>query len=98
LNLGKVANIASVEINGKDCGIVWTFPYRVNLKNYLKKGKNIVVVKVANTWHNRIMLDQSLPIVKKLTWTTSPIQLAGDSLLESGLLDPVYIEQKVEIR
>ncbi|QES88595.1 glycosyl hydrolase [Rhizosphaericola mali] len=96
LYLGKVANVASVEVNGKDCGIAWTFPYRVNLKNYLKKGKNIVVVKVANTWHNRIMQDQRLPVNDRLTWTTSPIQLAGDTLLDAGLMGPVYIEQEVK--
>src|SRR5690606_11016394 len=28
LELGEIANIAEVIVNGKDCGVVWTAPYR----------------------------------------------------------------------
>lgn len=97
LNLGNVANIASIKINGKDCGIAWRFPYRLDVADALKKGRNTIEISVANTWHNRIELDQTLPEFSRITWTTSPIELTGDSLLESGLLGPVDLEKEENV-
>lgn len=37
LNLGKVCNLATVRVNGIDCGTVWTAPYRADITSALKK-------------------------------------------------------------
>ncbi len=91
LDLGTIANIAEVSINGKDCGTLWTFPYKLDISEALKKGKNSIVIKITNTWANRLVGDQKLPKEEKLTWTTAPFRLEGNPLLKAGLLGPVVI-------
>ncbi|RZK33333.1 MAG: DNA-binding protein, partial [Hymenobacter sp.] len=53
LELGQVANLAEVQLNGRPCGIAWTAPYRVDITEALKKGDNQLKIKVTNTWANR---------------------------------------------
>ncbi|MBC7847941.1 MAG: DNA-binding protein [Flavobacterium sp.] len=97
LDLGIIANIAEVSINGKDCGTLWTFPYKVDISEALKKGKNTIVIKITNTWANRLIGDQKLPKEERLTWTTAPFRLEGEPLLKAGLLGPVTIvKEKTE--
>jgi len=91
LDLGTIANMAEVSINGKDCGTLWTFPYKVDVSNALKKGKNTIIIKITNTWANRLIGDQKLPKEERLTWTTAPFRLEGNPLLKAGLLGPVTI-------
>lgn len=33
LNLGEICNIATVRVNGMDCGTVWTAPYQTDEKD-----------------------------------------------------------------
>ncbi|HEX9152250.1 MAG TPA: glycosyl hydrolase, partial [Flavobacterium sp.] len=97
LDLGAIANIAEVSVNGKDCGTLWTYPYKVDISEALKKGKNTVRIKITNTWANRLMGDQKLPKEERLTWTTAPFRLEGKELLKAGLLGPVTIvKEKTE--
>ncbi|MDB5148646.1 MAG: DNA-binding protein, partial [Mucilaginibacter sp.] len=91
LDLGKVANLAEVYLNGINCGTAWTFPYRVNISKAVKSGQNNVVIKVTNTWANRLMGDHTLPEAKRITWTNAPYRLEGRSLLPAGLLSPVRL-------
>ncbi|RZJ48213.1 MAG: DNA-binding protein, partial [Chryseobacterium sp.] len=91
LDLGEIANIAEISINGKDCGTLWTFPYKTDISNALQKGKNTVIIKITNTWANRLMGDEKLPKEERLTWTTAPYRLEGNPLLKAGLLGPVTI-------
>jgi len=91
LNLGLVNNIASVRLNGMDCGVAWTAPYQVDISHALKTGENLLEIKVANTWANRILRDESLPENQRQTWTTCPFNLQGHSLLPAGLLGPVEL-------
>ncbi|TWO34525.1 hypothetical protein E1J38_001335 [Seonamhaeicola sediminis] len=57
----NIANIASVQVNGIDCGIVWAKPYVVDVSKALKKGKNVFVIQVANSWSNRLIGDEYFP-------------------------------------
>ncbi|WP_294959589.1 glycosyl hydrolase [uncultured Flavobacterium sp.] len=91
LDLGEIANLAEVSVNGIDCGTLWTFPYKVDISKALKKGKNTIEIKVTNTWANRLIGDQKLPKEERLTWTTAPFRLEGEPLLKAGLLGPVTI-------
>jgi hypothetical protein len=92
LNVGKVANIAEVFVNGVNCGIVWTAPYTIDITKALKQGTNALAIEVTNTWANRIIGDQRLPESKRITKTNAPFRLEGKPLLEAGLLGPVVIE------
>lgn len=62
LDLGKVQIIARVRLNGKDCGIAWKPPYRVDISSALREGKNSLEIDVVNTWVNRLIGDEQLPL------------------------------------
>ncbi|MGA2032904.1 MAG: glycosyl hydrolase [Thermoguttaceae bacterium] len=61
LDLGKVAVMAEVQLNGKDLGILWKAPYRVDVTEALQPGDNVLDVKVVNLWINRQIGDEQLP-------------------------------------
>ena len=61
LDLGKVADLARVTLNGKDLGVLWHPPFTVDLTPALKKGNNQLEIAVTNTWHNRLVGDEQHP-------------------------------------
>ena len=61
LDLGKVAVMAEVKLNGKDHGILWKPPFRVDVTESLRAGENLLEVKVVNLWINRMIGDEQLP-------------------------------------
>ena len=61
LDLGRIAVIAEVQINGNELGVVWKPPYRFDITNVVKSGKNELEVKVTNMWPNRLIGDEQLP-------------------------------------
>ena len=91
IDLGDVKNIAEVLVNGKQAGIVWKHPFKVDISAVLKPGKNNLEVRVTNLWVNRLIGDQQPGIEKKITYTTMPFYKADSPLLPSGLLGPVRI-------
>jgi hypothetical protein len=91
LDVGKVANLADVYVNGINCGVAWTYPYRVNISKALKPGINQLKIEVTNTWANRLTGDSHQPKGKRMTWTNAPYRLDGKTLLPAGLLGPVTI-------
>ena len=92
LELGRVANIAEVKVNGVSCGIIWTYPYRADVTKAIRKGTNTIQIEVTNTWANRLIGDQLLPPDKRYTKTIAPFRLLqGKPLLEAGLLGPLSI-------
>jgi len=97
LDLGKVANIAEVKVNGVSCGVAWTAPYRVDINKALKKGNNSVSIEVTNTWANRLMGDQRVPVEKRITNTVAPYRLEGKPLQEAGLFGPVELLDEVNV-
>jgi len=97
LDLGTIANLAEVTINGINCGTIWTFPYKAEISGVLKKGKNTIEIKITNTWANRLIGDEKLPKEQRLTWTTAPFRLQEGILLKAGLLGPVTIIKEKKI-
>jgi hypothetical protein len=64
LNFDKLYESATVIVNGKEAGIVWSNPFEINIGKYLKKGKNTIVIEVSNLMANRIRyMDQN-----KIEW------------------------------
>ena len=93
LDLGRVSDIAQVSVNGVDCGVAWTAPWRVDITKALRKGNNKVSIEVSNTWANRLQGDRRLAVSQRITWTTAPYRLEGRPLPPSGLMGPVCIKQ-----
>jgi hypothetical protein len=91
LDLGDVKNLAQVVVNGKQLGIVWKTPFRVDVTDVMKPGVNAVEVKVTNLWVNRLIGDQQPNVTRKHTYTTMPFYRADSPLLPSGLLGPVQL-------
>lgn len=91
LDVGRVADIAEVRINGVTCGIAWTPPYRVEITQALRDGRNEVEIEVTNTWFNRLAYDRTLPEEQRLTRTTAPERTEGRPPLPAGLLGPVTL-------
>jgi len=94
LNLGKLSSLATVRVNGIDCGTVWTAPYQVDVTKALKKGMNTLEIEVCNTWANAINgSDKGTPPFPGI-WTNGKYRMSEDKLMESGLIGPVTIIQK----
>ena len=83
----NIQEMARVFVNGNDCGIVWTPPYKARITPYLKAGTNTITVQVINTWNNRIVGDLIIPDGKAYTSTNIKNKFSKkSSLLNSGLM------------
>ena len=92
LNLGKVCNLATVRVNGIDCGTVWTAPYRADITSPLKKGTNELEIEVTNTWANALKgVDEGKAPYDGI-WTNAKYRKKEDTLLPAGLLGILTIE------
>jgi len=96
----KDVGIAEAKINGKDKGILWTNPFRVEISTELHKGENTLEIKVVNSWFNRVAGDEMVPDKKQFTNTNAVLinDFRGRArdfipLEPSGLLGPVTIEE-----
>jgi len=61
LDLGRVKNLAQVELNGKDLGVLWKPPFRVSVGGLLNPKGNRLVVRITNLWPNRMIGDEQEP-------------------------------------
>ncbi len=62
LDLGRVADIARLFINGQEVRVLWTPPFRTNITDYVQPGENSLTVHVANRWINRLIGDEAIPV------------------------------------
>ena len=68
LSLGALpSGLASVKVNGEDCGVVWCAPWTADVKGALRAGENEIEVRYVNNWYNRLLGDCVLPPEKRVT-------------------------------
>ncbi|MFV0564735.1 MAG: glycosyl hydrolase [Flavobacteriaceae bacterium] len=96
LEFEEVNCIVEVILNGKNCGVVWTPPYNINISEAIKEGYNDLEIKVTNTWANRLIGDEKLPKENRLTWTTAPYRLDNTMMVKSGLLGDIQIKKEIK--
>ena len=66
IDLGSVTGgLCRVSVNGRDCGVVWTEPWRVEAD--LKEGANEIEIRFTNTWRNRLIGDCRGPEEEQVT-------------------------------
>jgi hypothetical protein len=60
LNVGRVAVMAEITLNGKNLGTFWKPPFEMEVTEVIKSGQNLLQVKVTNLWPNRMIGDEQL--------------------------------------
>lgn len=90
LDLGTVKETARVTLNGKDVGVVWCHPWRVEITEAVKPGENVLEIEVVSLWPNRLIGDNHLRTEQRRTRTNVPTD-RRQPLLPSGLLGPVRV-------
>lgn len=88
---------AEMPRNGKRLGTVWCAPWRIDLSGNLKEEGNLLEIKVANLWTNRLIGDASRPQQERFTRMAIRPPLDG-GLRPSGLLGPVTLETPGSVR
>ncbi|MCD8193159.1 MAG: glycosyl hydrolase [Tannerellaceae bacterium] len=95
IDLGEVKNLAGIRLNGKNLGILWCHPWRLEITDAVKPTENELEIDIINLWTNRVVGDLNQPEEKRFTKTHEVFRfdmLTGNTpLLESGLLGPVRI-------
>jgi len=61
LDLGTVCDVVTVRLNGQELGILWRWPYHVDVTKRLRTGVNRLELDVTNGWGNRLIGDQQEP-------------------------------------
>ncbi|MEI8287952.1 MAG: glycosyl hydrolase [Verrucomicrobiota bacterium] len=92
LDLGRVAVMAEVSVNGTSVGRLWTAPFRADITPFVTAGSNNIAVKVTSTWFNRLAYDAALPEAQRKTWTINA-PAANSPLQPAGLIGPVVLRQ-----
>ncbi len=87
----EVGDIARVRVNDVDCGVLWTAPFRVDVTQALRPGRNVVELDVANAWMNRLIAEAARP-TGELFGPVSGVYAADAAPRPSGVLGPVRLE------
>lgn len=95
LDLGEVGRVARLTVNDQLVGTRWAPPFRFEVGQAVRPGKNRLVVEVANTWLNHLLADTERPASERTSWTTWP-RLAqwvsqGAGPERSGWLGPLTL-------
>ena len=95
LELGQIGVIATVFLNGKEAGIVWTTPWEIDITDFAVSGKNDLQIHVTNTWNNRLVADAKLPKDQRQTYVSQSYRFnANAPLHKAGLFGPIKIKQQ----
>lgn len=95
LDLGNVAIVATVTINGHEVGTLWTNPWVIDITKHLREGENRLEVRVTNSWNNRLVGDAGKPAEERQSHVSRHYNFARENpLLPSGLLGPVTIKSR----
>lgn len=94
IDLGEVNYVAELIVNGRNLGVVWQSPFRVDITDAVREGDNQLEIRVTNTWRNRLIGDK---LAKKgeprYTFTSFKwSNRARYQLTPTGLVGPVCLK------
>jgi len=92
IDLNDVKNIAEVVVNGKNVGVAWKTPFKLDITEAVKAGENAIRVNVTNTWVNRLVGDAQPDVKQKTTFTTMPFYRKDSPLVPSGIMGEVKVK------
>ena len=72
LDLGDVRELASVRLNGKDLGILWIKPFKVDITEAVNSGMNNLEIDVVNLWPNSLIGDERFADDRGSSWKVWP--------------------------
>jgi hypothetical protein len=78
LDLGRVAVIAEVIVNGQSSGVSWAPPFRCDITRLLRAGTNQLEVRVTTLLVNRLIGDEQLPAENNYDPSTKAITRLPD--------------------
>jgi hypothetical protein len=61
LDLGRVAVMARLQLNGNSSELMWKPPFRTDITSFAHPGENELEIEVVNLWINRMIGDEQLP-------------------------------------
>ena len=61
LDLGSVKEIAKVRLNGRDLGVLWKPPFRLDITGAVQSGSNRLEVAITNLWPIASIGDAAVP-------------------------------------
>lgn len=91
LHFDDIQVMGTVYLNDQEVGTLWTYPYEINVTDYLKKGKNKLRVKVANLWVNQLVNQVSKPVSQREIWTLIDAASPQQPLEPSGIKGDCYL-------
>jgi hypothetical protein len=91
LDLGKVHDLATVRLNGRTLRTLWLAPWRVDITDTVRPGRNELEIEVVNTWNNRLVGDRALPADKRQTFITKDSLPKNAPLVSAGLIGPAKV-------
>ena len=94
LCLPRVNGNVRVLANGREAGILWCSPWRLDVSRFVRRGVNRFELLVDNVLSNRMIGDAGLPESERATYSQPQIYQATDSLKPSGIFgSPVRLER-----
>ena len=93
IDLGSVAGVADVLVNGKHVTTLWHAPFLADITDAVKIGDNTLEVKVSVLWRNRLIGDSKPDCKKRYGYTSYPFFKPNMPLHPSGLMGPVVLKQ-----
>ncbi|WP_024993803.1 glycosyl hydrolase [Phocaeicola paurosaccharolyticus] len=94
LLMEELHDVATVKVNGKECGIVWTYPYEIDITDCAKRGDNKLEIKITNTWANALRGADGGKAPFDGIWTNARYRMPGDGLLPAGLIGGIKFVER----
>ncbi len=101
LELGEVREIAEVSVNGQPAGVSWRRPHVLEITGLARAGRNELRIRVTNPLHNKVKglkPEDERTLRPEYGLRTVLYGEKLEELLPSGLLGPVTLRCKREVR